>query len=561
MKKMKKIVRNRLVFIVGFQLLIPSYVYAAKYDIKEQKEEGKGVLQSTYDFSSQNFMSQFQLKDARFNQVYKMIMDGKFAQAENELINLMAEHPNDGKGYVLLGTLNNKRKKNIIAKQNFKKAIQIDRNNVFAYLGLVKIAIQENDLQRAEELSKHVIDIDNKAISAYGFLSEVAFRQGDLDKSEKIILKILKEIKGNLTQEIKLIAQLGRNYFVEGKLQSILQLSEELAGRFPNNIQVKSMLAVAQIINDQEDKAIVNLQEIVAEDDKDIKHRLLLAKILAKQKNKETEFKRFLSQILILDAKNIDARFLKVSHMVKLNRNESAFKELDSLERDYPESPKVKEWKGDWYFQAKDLDRARQWYQVAYDQQPTKKRLDKILKSVENLSQQKQIISFLVKALEKNKKNSYLRLRLASLFVQNKDEAHAIQQYKEVLAVEEGNIVALNNLAQIYINNNNPEALVLSEKAYQLRPQIVSIIDTYGMALIKAKRYKQGLIHLRKAAAEAPNVFEIQLHLAQGLQENGKQKEAVLLLERLVKQSIKNKSTENAEKLLKELVGKEGASL
>ena len=135
---------------------------------------------------------------------------------------------------------------------------------------------------------------------------------------------------------------------------------------------------------------------------------------------------------------------------------------------------------------------------------------------------------------------------------QNKIDA-AIQEYENVLKDNDNNVPALNNLAWLYFQRNDPKAKALAQKANSLMPDRPEIQDTYGWILVNQDDVARGLELLRKAAGAAPNSPEIAYHLAAGLAKSGSRDEARSSLEKILKDYKEFPERGAAEALLKQL--------
>ncbi len=83
--------------------------------------------------------------------------------------------------------------------------------------------------------------------------------------------------------------------------------------------------------------------------------------------------------------------------------------------------------------------------------------------------------------------------------------AEAIISYEKLLTSNSNNLVAMNNLAWLYIDSNPVKAEELASAAYQMAPDSVDVMDTYGWILVKNKKYDQAEEILSKASALAPD--------------------------------------------------------
>ena len=122
-----------------------------------------------------------------------------------------------------------------------------------------------------------------------------------------------------------------------------------------------------------------------------------------------------------------------------------------------------------------------------------------------------------------------------------------IEQYPDSGAV-------LNNLAWLYFHEKNEKkrALGLAKKAYQLVPEDVAILDTYGWLLLETGSLEQGIWLLHKAAKASMN-SSIHYHLAVALVRTGDRDAAVDELKTILKSGKTFPEKEKAEALLQEL--------
>ena len=87
--------------------------------------------------------------------------------------------------------------------------------------------------------------------------------------------------------------------------------------------------------------------------------------------------------------------------------------------------------------------------------------------------------------------------------------------YEKILAKDPDAPVALNNLANIYVQRlDQPDkGYALARKARTLNATDPAIADTLGWCLYKRRDYQQALALLTEAAANLPDVPEVQFHL------------------------------------------------
>ncbi len=146
-------------------------------------------------------------------------------------------------------------------------------------------------------------------------------------------------------------------------------------------------------------------------------------------------------------------------------------------------------------------------------------------------------------------------LMLGGLDINARRLADAETHLKSVLTKRPNDAIALNNLAWVYQQRNNPEALPLARRAYLLSPTTESA-DTLGWLLATTGDAKAGLPLLQQAVAGRTTDPTIRYHLAVALNGAGQPGEAMKLLETLTTEPAAFDDKAAASKLLNELKAK-----
>lgn len=126
---------------------------------------------------------------------------------------------------------------------------------------------------------------------------------------------------------------------------------------------------------------------------------------------------------------------------------------------------------------------------------------------------------------------------LASLEIEARHYDAAVAALKDVLAVRPADVVALNNLAWVYQQMHDKQALALARRAYLLAPG-GQTADTLGWILTEQGRPAMGLLLLRQAAARLPQDPSIDYHLAVALNDTGQHQAASTLLHAILSQKV-----------------------
>lgn len=80
---------------------------------------------------------------------------------------------------------------------------------------------------------------------------------------------------------------------------------------------------------------------------------------------------------------------------------------------------------------------------------------------------------------------------------------------------------ALNNLASAYLKLKDRRALETAQAAYDLLPDDADVLDTLGMALVRAGKAEAGAQMLKKALSRNPDSMQYAVNYAVALARGG----------------------------------------
>ncbi|MEM8547753.1 MAG: XrtA/PEP-CTERM system TPR-repeat protein PrsT, partial [Pseudomonadota bacterium] len=228
----------------------------------------------------------------------------------------------------------------------------------------------------------------------------------------------------------------------------------------------------------------------------------------------------------------------------------SAEENIARLERDHPDIPSVWLLKADWFAAQQRWQEAEQ----AYVQAGTV--------GAGNIAALRQFqvreaggLSDMAAPLRRwvrdNPDDLALRMVLAQHSLGQGDFATAATQYEAVVALDDSNTIALNNLAWHYQQQGDlARAAGLAEQAYAQNAESGPIADTLGWIYHQQGQTDKALSVLRRAATLAPDNPEIQYHVAAALRDSGRADEARDVLESLLASNGQFPSRDAAEALL-----------
>lgn len=545
MKNKKTINNNGLAALAIGLLTFSSLVMSATYDPLKLQQNNFNVIDQIAPSSNESGSSSSMLESLQQEEINKkksnyleainLLKQNKLKEARDKISALLKQTPAEPELYNLQALLEALEKNTFAAQQSYQKALQLDSKNILAHLGLAKLNLEAEELDKAKDYANKTLVINDKTVGAYLLLADIAYKQKNNAVVETVLLMANEKVKGNLAAELEVIKNLGKFYAVQKQPEKILSLSEDLVKRYPKNSQALSALAGAQIVNNKKTLAEQTLRQLIDQEKQDTNHRLLLAKLLSEQPDKEKEALKLLDEASVIEPNNPGALVFKTAYLIKLKRYQEASELANKTDTLFPKLALGKLLKGDVYLAEKKLDKALESYQQAYEVQPNDKVLFTIVDLMAAQKKLPEAIKFLDQALEKNPKNGAIHFKLATVYQQLNNNSQAENHYKAILAEQPDNVLALNNLAWLYSQQNNPQAIELAKKAYTKSPEAAAIADTYGHILVKQGQPVEGLTVLEKAANLAPTANDIQFHLAEAYAANNNRNKAIEILETLAK--------------------------
>ena len=497
--------------------------------------------------------SELSSKRAHYLEILDLLKQNKLEEAGNKITDFLKKHPDEADYYNLQALLETLKKDLIAAQKNYDKALRLEPKNLLALLGSAKLALDEGQLDKAQNLANKALTINNKAINAYLMLADISYKQKNNAEVEKLLLTAKEKAGDDINLVLEVIKSLGKFYGLQKQPEKILGLCDDLVRRYPNNTMALDMLAQAQLFNHQKALAEQSLQKIIDLDKQDIGSRLLLARLLSEYPDKNKESIALLDEAAKIAPDKPEALVFKTSYLIKHQQYSEALSLAHNIDQQFPKLVLGKLLTGDTYLAQKQYEKANEQYQLAYKIQPN----ERILLTISDLliaqNKPSDAIKLLNEALEKTPKDLAIHFKLATIYQQQNDSNLAETHYDAVLTEQNDNVIALNNLAILYAQKDDPRALDLAKRAYEKAPESAAILDTYGHILLKQNQANTGLTLLEKAALLAPKQNDIQLHLAEAYVSNNNTAKAIAILEPLVKTEQDYSEKKTAISLLESL--------
>ncbi|PHQ26338.1 hypothetical protein CLH62_01685 [Marinobacter guineae] len=176
---------------------------------------------------------------------------------------------------------------------------------------------------------------------------------------------------------------------------------------------------------------------------------------------------------------------------------------------------------------------AAELYQLALEKQDNAAIQLRYAQALQRAGQSTKALEAMESAQSRYPDNRQITFALAIAYQEADRLGEAKEAYQTVIQTQPNNVIALNNLAWLYQQEEDPRALEVARKAFELKSDSAAVADTFGWILFKAGQHDESVPILEKAHAANPESTEIGLHLAEAYKAVGEQEKAKAILERV----------------------------
>jgi len=436
------------------------------------------------------------------------------------------------------------------ARQAFEAALKLQPKFIPAQLNLAQLALMDGDTAAAETRYRNVLSDDEGNLSALLALASLADRNGQSEQSAQW----LKQAHEQHPEAIQPALLLVQHYLQQDETTRALDLAGEVVVAHPRDPLVLRTLAQVQLKAGKEKTALDTLRTLVEVQPQSPEAHYLLAIVQVQQK--DTAAARInLEKAIQLQADYPPAQLL-LGRLAIVDKDYAAARAIAAdLAKAHPEAGDSEELTGDVHAARKEYPQAADAFALAYDKAASAARAKKLYHARLQLGETEPALEALRQWLVAHPEDVATRGLLAQARQIAGDQAKAIEEYRKLLDYDADNVTALNNLAWLYQQENNPEGVRYAERAYQLVPDRPEVIDTLGWLLVQNGDTNRGLVLLQEAATKAPHIPEIRYHMAAALVKAGRGEEARKELDRLLKSSKAFPERDKAEALREQLGG------
>jgi putative PEP-CTERM system TPR-repeat lipoprotein len=460
---------------------------------------------------------------------------------------LTEKHPDNPLAFNLLGAAYQGKDDVETAKAQFEKALALKPDFTPAIANLARLDMRDGDTVEAEKKLHKILEIDKNHSGALENLAQLEGQRGNVQKARSL----LEQARSGNPAALRPRLLLSRYYLNNRKPKALLEVITEAYNIAPKHPEVLLLSGQAYRLNGDYEKSINTLGSLlkIAPDAQEVVFQLSLSQ--AKSGNTDVA-KDNLEGILAKDKNHLGALIA----LTKLALNEKDYTVASKL------VSKIKLTK-EYAVNAHDLQGDIQIAQLKYtDAVESYKKVfaivqnsNIIIKLAEayKLSGNKDMaLSILNDWIKEHPEDASTSLYLASMYQESTEDKQAIVHYEKTIELSPDNVIALNNLAWLYIDSDPERALELARKANEQVPDSPEIMDTLGWILVQQNKVEEGLGYLEPARSNS-DIPDIQYHFAAGLKAAGDEGRALIEVTALLEEHEAFPTRKEAEKLLSSL--------
>ena len=432
------------------------------------------------------------------------------------------------------------------ARASFERALALRPTYMPAVGALARLDLREKKPEAAKKRFEAVLKKEPQNERALLGLAVLMRMTGAAPvEIEKILKQSIAANPSSTSARIALV-----NFYLRARdHKSALAAAQEASVALPNEPRIVGALGTAQLAAGQQRQAIGTLTRLAEMQPKSHEPRLLLASAHLRAEQPDEAIKA-LRSALQLRPELMSAHRDIAGIYVKTGRAEQAIKEARTVQAENPKHPAGYALEGEVYVYQKNWPAAEQVYRAALKKFDTPALAARTHAVMHQAKKAKEADALAEQWIAAHPKDAFMLNYLGERELAAKRYENAMKRYQSAIERAPDNALLLNNLAWVKHQLKQPGARDDAERAHELAPENVLIMDTLGAILVDSGELERGLELLGTAAERAPQAHNIRLNFAKALVKAKRKEAARKELEALAKLDSRSPIQQEAAKLL-----------
>jgi putative PEP-CTERM system TPR-repeat lipoprotein len=438
----------------------------------------------------------------------------------------------------------------VAARQAFEAAVRRQPDFLPPYFNLAQLDRQAGDSDAARARYREVLSRDKANLKALLALAAMAESEGNSAASGEW----LEQARQAHPQDIRTTVMLAQHYLRGNDTRRALDAARSLSIAHPYHPATLQTLSLAQLKAGEDTAALATLESLVEVAAGSPQAHYQLAMVQIKLGNNPAA-RASLQRALELQPDFPQAQAALGRLEIADNHLEAAEAIARDMRQARPGEAPGEELTGDVLTARGDPLAAITHFEKAYDQAPSARLARKRFHAWQRAGDDARAEAALHAWLSTTPGDLRMRALLISSLEQRGEPELAIEQYLKLLEYQPEHVATLNNLALLYQETGNPAGLEYAERAHRLAPERPEVTDTLGWLLVQNGDTDRGLALLQEARVEAPQIPDIQYHVAVALHSAERSDEARKELDHLLKSGKAFPGIDQARVLHRQLGG------
>lgn len=435
------------------------------------------------------------------------------------------------------------------AAASFNKALEKDPNYFPAVASLAALDLAANTPDKARERFDAYLKANPKSFQAKMAMAELQARTGAPNATVITSLReAAKMSPGERTPHLVLIRRLIESNDGKGALAA----AQDAAAALPNDPTIQEALGEAQIAGGDAERAVLTFKKLSAANPKNVAYMVRLADSYRALKDIPSATST-LKRVLESDPDFVPARGALVGLALMAKRPDEAQSLARELQKRKPKDAAGYQLESEVEASRQNWDGAAALLRTAMTLDKSPGLATKLHAALTNGGKKAEADKVAADWVKEHPKDGVFKFYLGDMALARKDYPQAEAIYREVLELQPGNALAMNNIAWLMITQNKPGALTLAEKANALLPDRAALLDTLAMAQEAEKQLPKAIETQLRAVRLQPEDPSLTLRLGKLYMRNGDKARAKAEFENLAKLGSKFAGQEEVASLLKQL--------
>lgn len=448
------------------------------------------------------------------------LQERKYDAALNTLARLETQQPRDPNIHTLRGTALVGKGQLAEARASFQRALELDANNVPALVQLSELDIKAGNIPAARKRFEDLLGRDRNNVPAHLALAQFEVGANNPQKA----IDLLERARSIDTRSVGVRVRLAKLYLQMRQPLKAVSVATEASKLDQKNPEVLDLLGTAQLNAGNADNASLTFVTLLQSYPESPLAHYRIGMTRMAQGDIAAAVKAF-RHAVELRPTFIDAQAGLTAAYLRAGQPAEAIKVARGVREQNPKSPVGYVLEADTLASAGRAAEAAESYRRALAIAPSPMIAGRLFKARWLAGDVAGAGTEMRAWLVAHPRDISNRMLFADLAAQKGLLDVAIEHYQAALKIQPNNIIALNNLALVYLRANNPNALGFAERAHRLAPGNPYVLDTYGWVLVQRKQFKQALASLEAAVKALPDSAPIRYHYGVALAQSGKRSE------------------------------------